>query len=80
MATYLIEYDLRKQRNYDELYTALTNLGARRYLLSGWTLQHDNTTCELLCKHFMQFIDSDDRLLVSEIVRWASYHAMSKLS
>ena len=62
---YLISYDLNRPRqNYDELYTALTNLGAIRVLKSQWTVDHGDTSCEQLFNHLWGFMDSTDDLLV----------------
>jgi len=77
MPRYLISYDLNTPgRNYKKLYDELDQLGGRRVLLSQWALRNDATAVDL-CNHFWQFLDGNDRLLVSDLDRvWASQRAM----
>lgn len=67
MALYLLSYDLRKDRDYDTLYTELDNFKAVRVLESCWCFKRINTNAEGLRNYFKQFIDSDDGLWVSEV-------------
>jgi len=76
---YFIDYDLRKQRNYQDLYKALQSLGAVRILESLWALTHDNSSCALIRDHLMQYIDQDDGLVVSRVADWASYKPLAKI-
>lgn len=73
MALYFIEYDLRKQRNYKELYDELARLGAVRILESLWCFKRANTSTINLRDHFKRFIDNDDGVIISEVSDWASY-------
>lgn len=73
MALYFVDYDLRKQRDYQKLYEALKSLKAIRVLESLWAFTHESTTCTLVRDHLMQFIDADDGLVVSQVMDWASY-------
>lgn len=75
MALYFIEYDLRKQRNYQALYNELASFGAVRILESLWCFNRVNTTAAGLRDHFRQFIDSDDGIILSEVSNWASWNA-----
>jgi len=78
MALYFLEYDLIKQKNYDALYTALQQFGAHRHLLSAWSFKYANSGASVsLRDHFQQFMDADDRLVVSEVVDWASNNALA---
>lgn len=77
MALYFIEYELRKQRSYQPFFDALNALGARRYLRTGWWLNHSDTSCVALREHLKSYIDVDDSLMVSRIGEWASYNGMS---
>jgi hypothetical protein len=67
MALYLISYDLLKPgKNYDPLIDALTQQGAKRVLLSQWTL---NTYCspKQIRDWARRYMDNNDRILISEI-------------
>lgn len=77
MALYFIDYDLRKQRNYQDLYAALSALGAKRVLESLWALTYNNSSCVLIRDHLMQHIDADDGLVVTQVSDWASYKPLS---
>jgi hypothetical protein len=72
MARYQVSYDLRKQRNYDELYKALEAYGAIRILESDWLLQSTQTTGQIrdsLARH----IDGDDALFVAALTGGAAW-------
>ena len=67
MALYLTSYDLLKPgKNYDPLIDALTQQGAKRVLLSQWTL---NTYCspKQIRDWARRYMDNNDRILISEI-------------
>ncbi len=72
MALFFLDYDLRKQRNYQTLYDEVAKFNAVRVLESTWCFSRINTSCEGLRDHFRQFIDADDGLCVSEVVDWAT--------
>ena len=72
MALYFLDYDLRKQRNYQQLYDELERFNAVRMLESSWCFNRINTTAANLRDHFKQFIDGDDGLVVSEVTNWAT--------
>jgi len=72
MALYFLEYDLRKQRDYQKLYDELKNFSAIRILKSLWCFNRFSTTSESIRTHFRQIIDSDDGLIVAEITDWAT--------
>jgi hypothetical protein len=77
MPLYFIKYDLHRERSYQPLYDELSGLGAKRVLDSVWCLTHRNATAIGLRDHLMQLIDSNDRLIVSKVVDWASSNALS---
>lgn len=77
MALYFVDYDLRKQRNYQDLYDALDALGAKRVLESLWALSHNNSSCARIRDHLRLHIDADDGLVVTQIADWASYKTLS---
>ncbi len=73
MALYFLDYDLRRQRNYQPLYDELARFSAVRMLESSWAFNRVNTTSEGLRDHFRQFIDADDGLWVAQVTDWATY-------
>lgn len=68
---YFIDYDLRKQRNYQPLYDELKRFGAISMLESLWCL-HSTSTAAALRDHFARFIDADDGVSVSQVASWAT--------
>jgi hypothetical protein len=65
---YLISYDLMAPgKNYDSLWTALENLGAVRVLDSEWAVTHPNSTPLDIANYCVQYMDSNDRILVTEL-------------
>lgn len=78
MALYFLEYDLIEQENNDALCTALQNFDAHRHLLSAWSFHYAPSGASIpLRDHFRQFMDEDDRIVVSEIVDWASINTLA---
>lgn len=76
MALYFLDYDLRKNRNYDKLTDELKSFGAVRILESLWCFKRLNTSAGGLKDHFKKFIDNDDALCVSEVADWATYNTL----
>lgn len=76
MALYFLDYDLRKQRNYQLLYDELKKFEAVRILESSWSFNRVNTTCSGLRDYFRQFIDTDDGLSVVEVTDWATWRTL----
>jgi hypothetical protein len=74
MALYFLTYDLRKSRNYQDLYDVLSNFDAVRILESTWCFRRVDTNSSNLRDYFRKFLDSDDGLMVSEVVEWASHN------
>jgi len=77
MALFFLEYDLRKQVDYQRLYDELKNFNAIRILDSLWCFNRTNINCKALRDHFQQFIDTDDGLVVSEVADWATWTTLS---
>ncbi len=71
MTLYFISYDLRNNRDYQTLYNELGKFNAIRILESMWCFKKLNTNAGSLRDHFKSFIDSDDGLMVSEVITWA---------
>lgn len=78
MTLYVVSYDLRVPgRNYDTLYTVLTQLGGSRILASQWLVRSGSTSVELR-DHLRQYIDQNDRLLVTSIEQnWAGFNLLT---
>ena len=69
---YFLEYDLRKQRDYQPLWDELRRFGATRVLESLWCFDRVNTSPAGLRDYFRRFIDQDDGLIVMEVgTAWA---------
>ena len=74
---YLISYDLDKPgQNYERLIARLKQHGAFRVLLSQWALNTTLTPVQLR-DDLKAYVDSNDRLLVTQVSDWASYNLMS---
>ncbi|MBE9225297.1 hypothetical protein IQ264_07605 [Phormidium sp. LEGE 05292] len=70
-----ISYDLRnRNRDYQKLHSILSQLGAKRSLLSKWELRCNYSAAELLDK-LKRYIDTDDCVVVDEIVDSVSFNA-----
>lgn len=67
MPTYLIAYDKVGDTNYEPLWAALKQAGAHKALLSTWLLDSHLSSGAIFDK-LRSYMDSDDRLLVTEIV------------
>ncbi|WP_234775342.1 hypothetical protein [Paraburkholderia tropica] len=80
MALYFLDYDLRKQRDYQPLYDELARFKAVRMLESSWCFNRVNTSAAGLRDHFKQFIHADDGLLVAEVTDWATYKVLKSPS
>jgi len=76
MALYFLDYDLRKQRNYQPLYDELKKFEAVKILESSWSFNRFNTSCTGLSDHFRKFIDADDGLSVVEVTDWATFNSL----
>jgi hypothetical protein len=64
----MISYDLRTPgQNYQELYDALTSIGAKRILDSAWGVRVNNMNASGICDWLRQFVDNNDRVVVSPI-------------
>ena len=74
MALYFITYDLRKKRNYQDLYDELDKFNAVKILESTWCFKKFRTSAEELIDHFISYIDSDDGIVISEVNDWATFN------
>ena len=65
---YLISYDLMAPgKDYKPLWKALGEIGAVRVLESEWSVNHSNTTPLQLANYCLQYMDANDRILVTEM-------------
>ena len=71
---FFIDYDLRKKRNYQALYDELAKFNATHVLESTWCFERVETDAMNLRDHFMQFIDKDDGLCVTQVRDWATWN------
>lgn len=71
MTIYTLAYDLRKEQtseDYKPLWAELERLGGLRTQYSLWLLDLNNTAKEVH-DHFKGYLDSNDRLWVSELTK-----------
>lgn len=71
MAVFLLAYDLRNEagsHNYEPLWDELNRLKAQRTQDSLWLINLNNSPTEVL-EHFKGFVDGDDRLWITEILK-----------
>jgi hypothetical protein len=66
MPSYLITYDLRKQRNYKSLYECLAQWKAVSLLESVWLADLKGPTSEIR-RILLDHVDSDDGLAIVEL-------------
>jgi hypothetical protein len=79
---YSLSYDLiTPGKDYEKLWNALKEFGAKRLLESQWGFRRVNTTAAGLRDYFKQFIDSNDRLVVLSVDsgEWATWNAKTKI-
>lgn len=77
---FFVSYDLiNPGKNYDSVVGKLKSLGATRILLSEWALRSYKSAAELR-DDIRPYMDSNDRLMVSEVTNWASYNAMTDVN
>lgn len=77
---YLISYDLRKPgQYYNNLWSALARISAKRTLESVW-IARSTANAEALRNYLQQYIDSNDRLVVTQMGGWASFNTMTNIS
>ena len=78
---YTIGYDLMTPgKDYQQLYDALDRLGARRMMLSERIVRLQNTTAIAIRDYLLQYIDANDRLMVTCLDRaedWAGWNLMT---
>lgn len=74
MGLFNINYDLIATKNYDRIINELTRLGAIREQFSTWGLEIDLTDYELL-NHLQNFMDWDDKLMVSTLSKQPARNA-----
>lgn len=73
---YFLSYDLRRDRDYQRLYNALAEFHAVRILESCWCF-YSNASASNLRDYFMKLIDSDDGIVVTQVVDWASCRTLN---
>lgn len=64
MATYLVSYDLRKVRDYSELYQAIKSYGTYAKILESLWAICTTKSAEEVHNHLSGSIDKDDGLFV----------------
>ncbi|MFT6664716.1 MAG: hypothetical protein ACJA05_001564 [Porticoccus sp.] len=76
MAVYQIDYDLRKNRNYEELYKRIQNYPKWcRPLESTWVISTSQSASQV-ANNLLQAMDGDDGLLVTRLNGEASWYGI----
>ena len=74
MKVYQINYDLRKQRNYDELYKKIRSLGNWCHPLeSCWLIVSEKTPSQI-AEELFKVMDGNDGLLVTRLQNEAAWY------
>lgn len=77
MAVYQIDYDLRKQRNYDALYERLKSYPQWcRVLESTWVISTNQSAAQVR-DYLKAVMDADDGLLVTRLQGEAAWYGLS---
>ncbi len=64
MATYIVSYDLRKEKNYEKLYDAIKSYWTYAKILESlWAIKSNQTKSEIR-NYLSSFMDNDDWLFV----------------
>lgn len=69
MTSYILTYDLVREESsaaYKPLIDELMKHGAHKYQMSTWLIALNNTATEVY-DYFNQFLDANDKLMVSEL-------------
>lgn len=76
MAVYQIDYDLRKNRNYEELYQRIQNYpNWCRPLESTWVISTSQSASQV-ANNLLQAMDGDDGLLVTRLNGEAAWYGI----
>lgn len=66
MASYIISYDLRKDRDYEALYEAIKSYGTWAHITeSTWAVTTSKSAVQVR-EHLSSVMDNDDRLFISK--------------
>lgn len=78
MKVYQIDYDLRKERNYEALYERIKSYGTWcRALESTWLIATNQSATQIR-DHLAGAMDSDDGLLVTRLQGEAAWRGLSQ--
>ncbi len=78
MALYQINYDLRKQRNYDALFERIKAYGTWCHPLeSAWIVSTSQSAVQVRA-NLLQAMDDDDGLLVTRLSGEAAWYGLSE--
>lgn len=78
MAVYQIDYDLRKQRNYEALYERLKSYSQWcKALKSTWVISSNQSAAQVR-DYLKAAMDADDGLLVTRLQGEAAWYGLSE--
>lgn len=78
MSSFLVSYQLNKQKDYQTLWDEMSRLHAFKTMNSVYLLDWHNDDPESLRSHLQRFIDDDDFLMVVELVTKPAKHRCYK--
>jgi hypothetical protein len=76
MATFIISYDLVKQRGYESLYNAIKAYGTWAHIHESVWAVVTNDSAESVCNNLLTHVDADDRLFVVKSGREAAWRGV----
>lgn len=76
MATFIISYDLVKQRDYESLYKAIKAYGTWAHIHESVWAVVTNDSAESVCNNLLTHVDADDRVFVIKSGREAAWRGV----
>lgn len=78
MKVYQVNYDLRKQRNYEPLYERIQGYGTYCHALESTWVIASNQTAAQIRDYLSQVMDADDGLLVTRLQGDAAWKGLGQ--
>jgi len=73
---YIINYDLRKQRDYDSLYQAIRSYQDYTHVLDSMWIIVTSSSSLLIRDHLAKNMDKDDGLIVAQVTGEAAWREL----
>lgn len=78
MATYLISYDLNKNKDYPKLWDELKRVGGHKILASVYLVNVNLKTSAEVCNWIKKYVDNDDSIVVVKYENTDLYYTNAK--